>query len=239
MTAAEVALVIVFTGLGALLQGSTGIGITLIAGPVLVTIDPGFTPAPLLMASQLVGLRHVVAERAHTDRRAVGRCLLGLPLGVAAALAVVAAVDESARALLVGGATVVACAALLAGVRPSRTPRTETVGGASIAFAAVTASLPGPPAAITFNDMEPSALRGTLGSYMMFVSTIGLTGLALTGSFGLAELRLIAYLLPGVALGLLIARHVRHRLDQNWFRPAVLTVALCGGLVLVGRELLG
>lgn len=238
MSAADIVVVVIFTTLGAMVQGSTGIGITLVAGPVLVTIDPGFTPAPLLMASQLVALRHVVAEREHTDRRAVRRCLLGLPVGVAAALVVVAAVEESAMAIVIGAATSVACIALLAGLRPPRTPQTETAGGAAIAFSAVAAGLPGPPAAITFNDMAPPTLRGTLGTYMLFVSAVGLFGLALTGSFDSEQVRLVGYLLPGVGLGLLAARYTRRHLDRTWFRPAVLIIALGGGLAVLLRELI-
>lgn len=239
MTTSQVAIVIAITALGALIHGSTGIGMALVAGPVLVLIDPGFTPTPLLIATQTIGLRHVVAERRHTDNRAVGRCLLGLPVGVALALVVVAAVEEGAMALFIGSATALACVALLIGVKPRRTARTEVAGGAAIAFAAVSAGLPGPPAVVTFNDMDGSALRGTASTYMLFVATIGLAGLTITGSFGLDELRLCLYLLPGIGLGLIGARYLRHQLDRSWFRPAVLTVALLGGLALVGRELVG
>ncbi|MEM8922516.1 MAG: sulfite exporter TauE/SafE family protein [Actinomycetota bacterium] len=234
----EIAVVTVATAAGAMVQGSIGIGLALVAGPLLVGIDPAFTPAPLMLGGQIVGVRHVIAERAHTDRRALRRCLYGLPVGIAGALIVVRLVDARSTALLVGTMTVIAAVALLAGAKVQRTPRVETVGGIAISFAAVSAGLPGPPAAVTFNDLAPNALRGTLSTFMLFISSVGILGLTLTGSFGREELLRFVTLVPGILIGLFAARYLRPHLDNTWFRPLVLVIALAGGLALLGRELL-
>ncbi len=238
MTPGELAVVVAITSIGALVHGSTGIGMALVAAPILAGIDPGFTPAPLMLATQLISARHVVAERDSTDREAVRRCLIGLPIGVAAALFLLSVIDDSAMALFIGTATAVACILLLIGIRPMRTDRTEMAGGAAIAFAAVSAGLPGPPGVVTFNDLKPSALRGTLSTYMAFVVVVGITGLLFTGSLVARDLLKIGYLLPGIVIGLVAARYLRHHLDRTWFRPVVLVVAMCGGLAVVARELL-
>ena len=62
---------------------------------------------------------------------------------------------------------------------------------------------------------------------------VGIGLLAGRGSFGLHELRLIGYLVPGMFIGLAISRVVRPYLDRHWFRPAVLSVALAGGVALI------
>ncbi|MEM9132335.1 MAG: sulfite exporter TauE/SafE family protein [Actinomycetota bacterium] len=238
MTPDQLAVVITITSIGALVHGSTGIGMALVAAPILAGVDPGFTPAPLMLATQLISARHVVAERHSTDREAVRRCLLGLPIGVAAALLLLSVIDDSSMALFIGAATAAACALLLIGLHPPRTERTEMAGGAAIAFAAVAAGLPGPPGVVTFNDLTPSALRGTLSTYMAFVVAVGLTGLLITGALRPDDLLLIGYLLPGILIGLVASRYLRHHLDRTWFRPVVLVVAMCGGLAVVARELL-
>jgi uncharacterized membrane protein YfcA len=81
---------------GAVVHGSVGIGLTLVAGPALIAIDPGFAPGPLLVAGQLVGVRHMYAERQHLDQATYRRCVLGLPIGIGLGVVVLAMMSEKA-----------------------------------------------------------------------------------------------------------------------------------------------
>lgn len=221
-----------------MVHGSLGLGAALVAGPALVAIDPGFAPGPLMVIGQIVGFRHAIVERRHTDRRAVRHCVVGLPFGLAAGLAVLTAISDKTLGLLIGSLTAAAAIALMFGLRIRRNPPVEMATGFATAFTSVTAGLPGPPLVLTFSDMKPPTLRGTFATYVLMVAAFGLIGLVVTGEYGRHELELTGWLLPGVLLGLAIARFVRPYVDRSWFRPAVLVVALAGAVALILRQLL-
>lgn len=227
-----------FAAAGALVQGCLGIGFGLVAGPALVAIDADFAPGPLLLAGQVVGVRHALMERAHTDRDAVRRCMFGLPVGLVTGIAILSMVGDRTLAIVVGSVTAGAAALLLAGVNVRRTPRTDVAAGGATAFASVTAGLPGPPLVLNFSEMSPGQMRGTSASYILVVAITGIAGLAVAGEFGGDETMLTLQLLPGIAVGMFAARFARPFLDRSWFRPAVLVIAMLGALALVARQIL-
>lgn len=237
MSIGQVALVVVFCTLGSTVQGSTGIGLALVAGPALVSIDPAFAPGPLLIVAQLIGLRHIAAEREQADRPALRHALFGLPVGLIGAILVLELVSESVLAILVGTLAATAAAALLAGYRPTRGRRTEIIGGAASTFSGITAGLTGPPLVIAFNDMRPATMRATTALFVVNVAVVGLASLVITGNFGRHELQLLGRLVPGVIIGLVVARWVRPIIDRTWFRPTVLVISCLGGVVVVLRQL--
>ncbi len=230
-------MVIVITIIGAVVHGSTGIGLGLVAGPALLAIDPRFVPGPLLLSSILIGFRHVAAERANIDRSTLARLLLGMPVGVVAAIVLLTTVEERTMAIAVGGLVIVAVGALLAGFQLPRTPRFEVLGGAGAAFTAVTAALPGPPLVMTLHDSPGPVMRPTVGASSMAISLTTALSLAVVGRFGSAELLLLAILVPAVLFGLVIARFVRPWLDREFFRPVILCLALAGGAGLILRNI--
>lgn len=239
VTGLEIAIVVGLSMAGAIVHGSIGIGLGLVAAPALVAIDPAFAPGPLLLAGQIVGIRHVLAEFGEADLRAWKRSLFGVPVGVVGALVVLEMMSDKLLAIMVGSLTAMAAAMLLAGWNLSRTPRTETVAGAVCAFSSLTAALPGPPLVCVYSDMKPSMMRPTASLLILSVATVGFFTLLASGNFGGEEFGLLAWLMPGVIAGLIASRWVRPHLDRPWFRPLVLTIALIGGLALVGRQLIG
>lgn len=237
MTAGQIAIVVVMSGFGAMVQGSTGLGMTLVAGPVLFAIDPTFAPGPLMMVGLIVSTRHLIVERAHIDRPGLVRFAVGAPVGLAVGLAVLSTIGERQLALVIGSLIVVAVAVVLSGFHPARSNATLAAGGAVTALTSVTASLPGPPFAISFHDSPPPVLRGTIGSFLVPFSSISLVLMTLLGEFGRHELALAGVLVPGVVIGLVASRWARPYLDRTWFRQAVLALSAVGGVALILRNL--
>lgn len=237
MSAAEIVLAIAAVAGGAVVQGSVGVGLSLVAAPGLVAIDPAFIPGPLLIVGQIVGIRHIIVEGRHIDWGAIKHALWGLPAGLAAGFAVLELVPEAARTLLIGALVAGSALVLLAGVRLRQTRRTEIAGGLTCSFGAVAAALPGAPLGICFSEMRPPVLRSTSSVYIGIVAGVGIGLMVARGSFGLHELRLIGYMAPGMFIGLAVSRLTRPFLDRTWFRPAVLSVALAGGVALIVGQL--
>lgn len=233
----EIVVIVAISSVGATVQASVGIGIGLVAGPVLLAVDPAFLPGPMILATSVLTARHLLVDGAHADRGTVTRAYVGAPIGLAIGLAVVAVADESTMRIVIGSAIVVAAGVLLLGLRVARTARTDVVGGGAYSLSLIAAGIPGPAAAVAFNDLGPAAYRGTMGFLGTPISFVSLALLVAAGEFGTNELELTAWMLPGVLVGLLAGRHVRPHLDHTWFRPALLWLALLGGAAVVVRQI--
>lgn len=237
MTLSEIVIVGIVTVLGATVHGSTGVGLGLVAGPALVSVDPRFLPGPLMLVSIIVSIRHLHSERQNVDRAVVRRLLLGLPIGVLAAVLVLITIDERMLALGIGGLVVIMSLLLLSGFHLPRTPGCELLGGAGAAFGSVTASLPGPPLVMSLHDLPGPVMRPTIAAAASLLSLVTVVALAPIGLFGVAEAGLSALLVPFTIVGLMVARVVRPWLDRQFFRPVILVIALAGGLALIIRNL--
>lgn len=237
MTAAEILTIGIVTVLGATVHGSTGIGLGLVAGPALATIDSQFLPGPLMLVSIVISIRHLLTERQNVDMNCVRRLLYGLPFGVGAAVLVLITIDERMLAIGIGALVVATSLLLLSGLHFPRTPTTEFLGGAGAAFGSLAASLPGPPLVMSLHDLPGEVMRPTVASIASLLSLITVIALAPIGLFGTTEAGLAALLVPFALIGLLLARVVRPWLDRQFFRPVILCIALGGGLALVIRNL--
>lgn len=234
----EILVAIAFMSAGATVQASTGLGAALIAGPALIAIDPNYLPGPTIVATLILTARHLIMDGRAADRGTVTRAYFGVPAGLALGLAILALADETAMRIVIGSVIVVAAALLLLGVHLARSARTDVVGGGAYALSLIAAGIPGPAAAVAFNDLPPAQYRGTIGFLGVPVGLTSVGLLVVAGEYGSHELQLTAWLLPGIAIGLLAGRHVRPFVDTTWFRPAVLWLALIGGAVVVLREVL-
>ena len=230
-------MVMVAATIGSISQSCTGIGFGLLAGPVLVGIDPDFAPGPLVVPTLLITIRHVVAERTHLDRAGIARMALGAPVGLAAGLAVLTAISDRALAILVGVVVVAAAALVLSGTAPRRTDRGMVVVGTLTSFTGITAGLPGPPITIAYHDAQPPRLRSTGSLFISVLIVVSTVLMVAVGEFGGREVELSLILVPPIIVGLIAARYVRPLIDATVFRPVVLVLAGLGGLALVLRSL--
>jgi len=234
----QIAVIIVSTSAGATVHASVGIGVGLVAGPALVAVDPAFLPGPVILATLVLTARHLFVDGRHADRGTVMRAYIGVPFGLALGLVVVAIADEATMRIVIGCAIVVAAALLLLGVHVSRNARTDVLGGGAFSLSLIAAGIPGPAAAVAFNDLAPARYRGTMGFVGVPVGIVSLALLALAGEFGSHELELSAWMIPGILVGLLAGRFLRPHLDNAWFRTSVLWLALLGGAAVVLRQAL-
>jgi uncharacterized protein len=233
----EFVVVVVASAMGAIVHATAGIGLGLVAGPALVAVDPDFVPGPVLMVGLIVNSHNALTERPHIDRTALRNCLWGLPAGLVAGVIVLEAVSNRVMALLIGTLTALAALMMLSGFKLHRGTITERVAGAVTGFTTATASLPGPPIVLTYSDLPPRRLRATAGNIILVTSSVALVLLAASGNLGRDEMALTLALVPGIVTGLLVSGRFRPLVDRGWFRPAVLTVALIGGVTLVIRNI--
>ncbi len=237
MSVLEYVLAALFVAAGAGTQACIGIGMGLIAGPVLVVIDPTAVPGPMLMIAGGINLRNAIADRASLNKPALRRQLLAAPIGLVAGLALLSALSDRSLAIAVSLFVLLAVAVQAIGTRPLDGRLAEYAAGAGTAFSSSVAAVPGPVYAVFASHWQPAALRATLAIYMLVVGTVIISALAVMGDFGLKQLWLALSLLPAAALGLPIGRWLRPRLAGPRFRMIVLGVASTSAIVVLVRQL--
>lgn len=217
------------------LQAGTGMGMALLAAPLLVLVDPAMVPGPMLCAVVVLSLAVGWRERAAIDRRALVLALFGLAGGsVIGALAIVLLTGVHLAPIF---AAVILATVLLSvvGPRVRASPLALLTGGAAAGIIGTMFGVHGPPIAIVLQHEPPDRLRATLCAFFAVGCTISLLALATVGAFGIGQIGLGLELLPGVAIGFGCAPLVARTLDRRRARIAVLTISALSAVALLPR----
>ena len=238
MTGIAIAAVTFVMTISALLQGAVGFGLGLVAIPFLIYLDVRFVPGPLLVAA--LTLHMLVLRRDHSgaDKSGLTMLLSGRVLGTIPAAIVLAQLPLDGMKILL--AAIVVAGAIMSAMH-SGGPVTRRVlfnAGAVSGFMATAAGLGGPPVALVYQNEPGLRLRGTLAAYFIVGSVISIVALALAGRFGVEEIRLSAFLVPGTVLGYLMSRPAAAYLDSGRTRAAVLTVSALSAVSVIITVLL-
>ena len=239
MTPVEIVGASAIVMVGAILQGSVGFGLGMLAAPLLVLIDPGFVPAPLLSAALALTVLVAQRERHAIDFRGVGWALVGRLPGTFIGAAVMAVAPERATSILVGVIVFVAVGLIGSGMSLPRTPRVLFGAGTLSGFMGTTTSIGGPPIAALYHDAAGDKVRGTMSGFFVIGLVITLTALAFVGRFGRPELVKAACLIPGAVVGYAVSSHIAPILDRGYTRTAVLSVSALAGVSVIVQTLVG
>jgi len=222
---------------GAALQGAIGFGLGVFAVPLLLLFVPSLVPGPLLASSLLLTVLLAHHDRAGINWRDLIWALSGRSVGIAAAALLLATVSPRAMALWSGGLVLFAVGLSASGLHVQPAPRSLLAAGTLSGVLGTAVSIGGPPIALLYQRETGSRLRGTLAAFFLIGVAMSLVGLRAAGRFGLTELRMAGYLLPGVLVGFLVSRRVGHLLDRGFTRPAILVVSALSSVLVIVRAL--
>lgn len=227
-----------FVVTAAIVQGTLGLGLSLIAAPVVALLDPSLMPGGMLVLGMVMPVmtlahewRHVAWNQAAwlTGARVVTTPLGVLVLGWLSARAIGAVV----------GVVVLAAVCLTSWrleVRASR--RNLVIAGAVAGVSATAASIGGPPAAVVLQHEQGSRLRATLAAFFLIGSIVSLGALAVGGQLTHHQLLYGAMWVPALALGFGLAVPLQKRLRGPRLRQAVLLLAGLSSVALILRSVL-
>jgi uncharacterized protein len=222
----------VIVALGALVQGTVGFGMALVAAPLLALIDPAYVPVPLLVVALAHAGLTLAREPASTDWRGVGWALTGRLPGSVLGAAAVATLSYSGFATLVAVSVLACCALSLVRVPYTPTRPALVTAGIVSGVAGTAAAIGGPPLALLYQRRPGPEVRSTLGAYSAAGALLSLGALAVGGQVGGGLLRGIA-LVPCMAVGFLASGPARPYVDRGWTRPAVLLVSAASAVALL------
>lgn len=222
----------------ALLAGSSGFGLGLIATPMLLL--SGFSLPFVVAANLLISLatRLLVAWRlrAAIDRRRVALLVGAAVPGLWIGSRTLGALDEEALKVAVGIVIALAAASLAWADRHPPRPRIRgltVVAGFTGGLLGTTTSLVGAPPALLFTRrrLATASFFADLSIYFIATSVIGLAILAADGHVSGDAVRAFAWWLPGVLVANAIGTSVGLRLPGTAFRRLTLGLAFVAGIV--------
>ena len=223
---------------GAVVQGCVGLGLGLIAAPVMALVDPTLVPATILLVTSALPVLTAVRELDDVDWSGLRFALGGRVPGVVLGSWIV--VTQPPRTTAVVVAVVVLGAVVLSATtwdaRP--TPRSLLVAGVVSGVSGTATSIGGPPVAMLYQRASGSTLRSTMGMYFLIGNLLSVAALAVAGEIGQRELLRALALLPFLLAGFWISGPLRGRLRGGRLRVAVLVVSAAGAVVLLVRTLL-
>jgi uncharacterized protein len=231
----NIAIAVAIMATGSALQASVGIGLALFVVPVLALVDQSFIPGPMLLAGVVLALLTAYRERTAIDVPALRNSLVGLAVGtVIGALALWFASGLNLDKTF-GGLVLLAVLISVSGYKFNATPRSLVLAGGAAGVMGAMVGIHGPPISLVFQNTEPRVARAMLGAFFSVAYLGAVAALAAFGLFGMPQLARAAILLPGVAIGLVVAPYLAGHIDGKRLRFIILGIAAASGLTLLVR----
>ena len=230
-------LVFVIVLMGAVLQGSLGFGLGPLAVPLLLLIDPGFIPGPMLLVSIFLTFSVFRRERSDFHKEGFGWVILGRIIGSAAGTGLLLIIPNEDLNLLYGSLIILAVILSVSGWKLSMLPRNFLFAGSLSGMMATAAAIGGPSMALVYQHGSGPRLRSTLSAIFLMGSFIALIFLFIAGKLGIPEFIRALILLPGIVTGFYLSKFSKTVLDKKLLRPAILTVSFFAAVVLVINNL--
>ncbi|QGX08609.1 TSUP family transporter [Janibacter melonis] len=238
MSPGELLVVGVAVALAAMLQGSIGFGMGMIAAPVVALVQPTLLPATLVLLAAVVTTLTLVTDRQHVDLRGTGWALTGRVPGSVAGAAVVALAPDRVLALLVAAVVLAGTVITGLGWRPEPTKGALLTAGAASGLFGTATSIGGPPMALVWQGHHGARLRGTMSAFFLVGSAVSVATLAVAGAVDAEIMRAVLLLLPMPVVGFVLSRGLNRVLDPVRQRRVAIAVSVVGAVLLIGQQVL-
>jgi uncharacterized membrane protein YfcA len=235
LPALAIALVVTFAG--AVLQGTIGFGMALVTVPVLSLVDPVLTPVPQLLIALPMSLAMLWRERHHVDFHGIGWVLAGRIPGVAIGLWMLASFARPELEVAIAAIVMAAVLIFALGLRVPRTPVTGFAAGTASGVTGLVASMGGPPLALLYRQSNGAAMRASLAVVFSVGLGVSIAARSATGNVSGDDLVMAGLLAPALAGGLALSTRLKGRIEDAVLRAAVLWVSGISAVVLAIRAL--
>ena len=223
---------------GALVQGSIGFGLNLIAVPAIAVHQPAALPAAAIILALPMTLGSALREHTQIDRVAVLWTTLGRLPGVVLGAWIVSRLSPEALSLVIGGSILFAVVMSVTSLSISIDRSSQAAAGFLGGLMGTASSIGGPPMALLYQGEPGPTVRATLGAAFLVGSGLSLAALGVAGEVEPFHWRFGAAMVPAVLLGLFASRFFHARLDAGWLRPCVLGFSALAGFGVVIRGVL-
>lgn len=223
--------------IGSLMQAVTGLGAGLVIVPLLALVSFHLVPAPMIFASIALSSMMAYNGRKQIDPKGLKNLTAGLIAGTVVAAIFIASVPLEKLGIIFGIALLAAVGITLFLKRLPFRPVLLLISGFISGIMGTAAGIGAPVLALLYQHHEPPVLRATLAYLYLISSVMMLLFLNLAGRFGMAELILGLYLVPGFLLGYFLSPRLARIVDKQSIRPFVIVFATFSALLLIAKSL--
>ncbi|ACY97325.1 MULTISPECIES: sulfite exporter TauE/SafE family protein [Thermomonospora] len=223
---------------GAIVQGSVGLGLGLVAAPIVTLLFPSLMPGSMLVAATVLPLLTLRRELRHADLSGLRWAFFGRVAGTPLGVWVVAALSTRVLGAVVGLVVLAALAATAWSARVPRNPLTLTAAGLVAGATGTATAIGGPPIALLYQRESGPRVRATLAAFFVVGALLSVLTLAAMGELPPVQVTAGLALTPFVAAGFWLSGPLRRYLDAGRMRRAVLIVVGVSAMTLIVRSLL-
>jgi uncharacterized membrane protein YfcA len=229
------AAILLFIFLGAVAQGTAGVGLGLVATPFIAALDPMLVPGPMLVVMVFAASWTAWRDRAEVDRGWAAAALAGRVPGAILGAWLFAAVTLKVYAWIFAASVV--AGVVLSLMAPKTRPSLPglAAGGFASGFMGTLTSIGGPPIILAIQHGAPPRVRATLSLFFAVGSLMSVGALMAFGRFDWNELLLGLAVTPPMALGILASKYLKGRIDRGAMRPLLLGLAAFAAPLLIFR----
>ena len=225
--------------LGALVQSGVGLGLGVVAAPVVTLLDPALMPGSMLVAGAFLPVLILAREASHTDWPGVSWALAGRVVGTAGGIWLLTTVPVQALGILVGVAVLAVIAAGSLGLELPRNHWTLLGAGVVSGTTGTATSIGGPPVALLYQREHGARVRATLSLFLFAGNSLAIAALAVTGHMTARDVEAGLIFLACAGVGLVAAARFRRFIDAGRIRAALLVTASASAIILIAHSLLG
>ena len=240
---ADVRVALVIAGVavlaGAAVQSTVGLGLGLVAAPVISFLDPTLMPGAMLIAAVVLPVLTLLQDWRHVDWRGVGWGLPARLPGTIVGVWVVAVLEPRALAGVIGAMVLGAVVLSLWSLRVRISPVSLVAAGCISGITGTATSVGGPPLALLYQYEPAARIRATLAAFFLFGSAISLIALAVGGQLDTRTVVAGLAAIPCVGVGFGLGSVLRRWIPARRLRAGLLWVVTASALGLLVTAALG
>lgn len=223
---------------GAFVQGSTGIGLGMIAGPILLIINPFLVPGPLLVLAFVLASLVSAREWRSIDRKGLAIALAGRLPGSLLAGLTMSLIPLPAYELLFGLLVLGGVLFSLTGWRVLPTMRNLFTAGLASGYMGTLTSIGAPPMALAYQHGTPATIRSTMSAFFVVGSAFSIAVLTSFGRFAATQVLASLIFIPPLVAGFWVSHFVVPRMSAKLIRYSVLGLSGASSVVLITKVVL-
>jgi uncharacterized membrane protein YfcA len=223
---------------GALVQGTAGVGYAIVSAPLLRIVAPELVPVSVMIGVWLVALASLIRERRDISVSGIGWVLAGRVPGAWIGALLLGAIPARALDISIGGMVLVAVVVMALGSAIPFNATTQFLAGLVSGTTGTATAIGGPPLAMLYRERRGPELRSTLAVVFLAGLSINLATLAARGQISADQLVMGLLLIPPSLLGFLGSSSLRKYVDGEPLRWAILIISSFAAVSLLVRAFL-